>query len=494
MRRFDRNIAGLAILLAALSLSGCERSGGSQQASLAARPNVILISIDSLRPDHLHCYGYARQTSPTLDRLAAEGALFENAISSAPWTLPAHAAMFTGLADSVHGVLDTVNKLPEQRRTLAEVMREAGYQTAGFFSGPYLHPIFGLSQGFETYEDCTSYARYNDETAAAKGMIDEPELWDRMHADITNPHVLSAVSQWADTRTRMPFFLFVHMWDVHFDFIPPPPYDTMFDPDYTGPMDGRNFFFDPRVNKEMPARDLEHLKALYDGEIAWTDATLEKILTKLREKGLLKDAIVMVTADHGTAFFEHGLKAHRNALYDEVIRIPLILWAPGRAPAGLRVSRQVRTIDLAPTLIELAGLQPPAMMGQSLAPLLRGGILGAEGPALSELFSRDVQARAYRRPERKLIHYEGTDGALVFDLARDPKEMSPIADAGSPVLKALLEDRAEVRRWLEQGRAAFPGKADEAELDETTLQALRAHGYVGGASSERAASKPGREP
>ncbi|MBU0617850.1 MAG: sulfatase-like hydrolase/transferase, partial [Planctomycetes bacterium] len=188
-------------------------------------PNILLISVDALRPDHLGCYGYGRATSPNIDKLAGEGALFENAISSTSWTLPAHAALFTGLADSVHGCTDTDRRLAENRYTLAERLKDAGYATVGFFSGPYLHPVFELGQGFDEYVDCTSYPELTERNGIDAKAVDSASVHERSHRDITNPRVYERASAWLTENKRRPFFMFVHMWDVHFDFIPPPPYD-----------------------------------------------------------------------------------------------------------------------------------------------------------------------------------------------------------------------------------------------------------------------------
>ncbi|MFQ5491669.1 MAG: sulfatase-like hydrolase/transferase, partial [Phycisphaerae bacterium] len=183
------------------------------------QPNVLLISIDTLRPDHLGCYGYDRPTSPRIDRLASEGVLFENHISSTSWTLPAHAAMFTSLVDSVHGCTDTDKKLSDSMVTLAERFSSAGFDTVGFFAGPYLHPAFGLAQGFDQYEDCTSYAQTLDSTPVESWAMD-PKIMQDSHQDITTPAVLEAVKSWLAGHTSGRFFMFVHLWDVHFDFIP----------------------------------------------------------------------------------------------------------------------------------------------------------------------------------------------------------------------------------------------------------------------------------
>jgi arylsulfatase A-like enzyme len=328
-------------------------------------PNVLLISIDTLRADHLGVYDYHRPTSPHIDRLAAAGVVFENHISSTSWTLPAHAALFSSLPDSVHGCTDTDRVLAGEITTLAERFRNAGYETAGFFAGPYLHPAFGLGQGFQHYENCTSYARTLDQSPARAWAMD-PEGMPQSHRDVTNPTVYARLTRWLDGQRTGTFFAFVHLWDVHFDFMPPPPYDTMFDPDYDGPITGENFFFDKRIRAGMAPRDLEHLVALYDGEIAWTDEFVGRIITKLEKEGLLDETVIAVTSDHGTAFFEHGLKGHRNGLWDELIRVPFVIRYPAALEGGTRVGAQTRAIDVGPTLLELAGLGPGSHRARTL--------------------------------------------------------------------------------------------------------------------------------
>ncbi len=442
------------------------------------RPNVLLISIDTLRADHLGCYGYGRATSPRIDALAAEGALFEQAISTTSWTLPAHAALLTGLADSVHGCTDTDRSLAPERRTLAERLAEAGYATAGFFSGPYLHPVFGLSQGFETWVDCTSYSGFNDERAQATGTIEGPDVWRRANDDVTNPTVLREVSAWLRANRRQPFLLFAHLWDVHFDFVPPAPYDTLFDPDYAGELTGRGFFFDPRVKAGMPERDLQHLIALYDGEIAWTDRHVGRILEELDALGLAEDTLVVVTADHGTAFFEHGRSAHRNALFDELLRVPLVMRLPGGVPAGVRVASQVSTIDVVPTVLDLLGLGVPAdVMGRSLVPALGGA--ESDELAVSELATLGQEQRSFRRSGRKLIVDGTTQLGQVFDLARDPGEQQPVARATDPAIQAAREDQRRALLWLEGWRAALPALDAGPELPAEVLGHLKSLGYVG---------------
>ena len=222
-QRLLTRLAPVALLL----LAAC----GSKQPQ---GPHVLLISIDTLRPDHLSCYGYEHETSPRIDRLASEGVLFENHISSSSWTLPSHTALFTSLPDFVHGVTDSRSTaLAPSFTTLAERFRRAGWDTAGFFSGPYLHPSFGLGQGFDRYENCTGYAE-DFEGREVEDWVFDRDLMLNSHQDVTGERVLESVTTWLEQRETGPFFAFVHLWDPHFDFVPPAPWDEHFDPGLRG--------------------------------------------------------------------------------------------------------------------------------------------------------------------------------------------------------------------------------------------------------------------
>lgn len=496
----SRHWTRVVAICAALFWSGiaCEKPAAEQKPPAPPRrelPNILLISIDSLRPDHLGCYGHARPTSPRIDRLAAEGAVFENVISSTSWTLPAHAALFTGLFDSVHGCVDTTKPLADNRTTLAERLKAAGYATAGFFSGPYLHPVFGLGQGFDEYVDCTAYADLNTNEARETGKLDSDTVFDAATEDVTNPRLCERVTAWLRRPPARPFFLFIHMWDVHYDFIPPSPYDKQFDPDYTGWVNGRNVLHDLRIVETMPRRDLEHLIALYDGEIAWTDEHVGHILDVLDEKGLHDKTLVILTADHGTEFFEHRLKTHRQTVYDEVIRIPLIVRYPGRVAPGGRFAEQTRIIDVLPTALDLAGLGAPEdVMGQSLAPLLAGGKLKQDPLAIAELlcdgrrllpdgkwapknpnYTLQQQLRAFRRPEWKLLLDLNERRSLAFDLKADPGEQRPLPE----IPRQILEESRRAADRLKNYRDAMPPPGMPGVIPPEVLRKLRSVGYLG---------------
>jgi len=445
------------------------------------RPNVLLISIDSLRHDHLGCYGYGRATSPNLDRLAAEGTLFEQHVSSSSWTLPAHAALFTALPDSGHGCTDVDRALAPRHQTLAEQFHAGGYATAGFFAGPFLHPGFGLGQGFDSYEDCTS----NAAALAAKPAAE----WGRdaatnraSHKDVANPRTFAAFQSWLGRREQKPFFAFVHLWDVHYDFTPPPPWDERFDPGYQGWVTGENFFFDERIGPRMEKRDLDHLIALYDGEIGWTDTFLAKIRAELEAAGLLEDTVIVVTADHGTEFFEHGWKGHRTTLYDEVIRIPLVVRFPRGIPANVRVGAQSRSIDVAPTLLELCGLPAlPDVAGESLLPILRDPARRATGGAraLSELDSVGRSLLSVRETEWKVVGNRVAATARVFDLRADPGEQHPIPEPQSPLVEEGVRALDAAGTELQRLGARNAGDLRTSTPSEDVLRQMQNLGYTG---------------
>ncbi len=345
-----------------------------------------------------------------------------------------------------------------------------------FAAALFLHPVFGLDQGFDEYVDCTSYPSRRERSAAETTADREaPEH------DITNPKVLAAVQSWLRENTRRPFFMFIHLWDVHFDFIPPPPHDTKSDPDYTGDVTGERFLRNPKINENMPKRDLEHLLALYDGEIAWTDEHVGEILDELEALELLDSTLTILTADHGTAFFEHNLKGHRNALFEEVIRIPLVVRYPAAVPAGQRHKQQTRTIDLLPTVLDLLGVRwrQQRLMGQSLAPLFAGDKTQRDEPAISELSSWGHELQSFRRPERKTIWNLATDKVGVFDLRVDPGELTALSDREAPAVQAARRDIKWSRDFLDAFRRRYPQSPPNPGLPLELLEKLKSLGYEG---------------
>ncbi len=434
-----------------------------------------MISIDSLRADHLGCYGYERDTSPTIDWLAAEGVRFDSAISTTSWTLPAHAALFTGLYDSSHGLVDDGLRLSDHHVTLAEMLRDAGYRTAGFYGGPYLHPSFGLAQGFEHYESCMSLT-----PAGGAVHLSGESVHAASHRDVTGPRTAAAFASWLATADDRPFFIFLHLWDVHYDYTPPKEYIDLFDPDYDGEASAEGFITNKAVHAGMPARDLERIIALYDAEIRFTDDMIARMLQTLDNAGRLEGTLIVITADHGDEFFEHGGKGHRHSLFDEVIRVPLIIHWAGRNDRGLIVPDQVRLIDIMPTILALVGAPAPAdIQGRNLGPLLRGESLLA-APALCELLFDKGQARCLRSNGGKLIIDGGARKLAFFDLQADPGEVHPIGKRDVRTRAATAQLRMEMKGCHEWLRRFGHAPVTAIDVDRGIRRRLDTLGYLAG--------------
>ena len=500
-----RRIAPLAWTAAFFAVAcgpHAEAPAGEARVS-APRPDIVLISIDSLRFDHLGCYGYMKPTSPNIDRIASEGVRCESALSTTSWTLPAHVAMMTGLFDSTHGVVDNGLRLSESRPTLASVLRANGYQTAGFFGGPYLHPAFGFGHGFDHYESCMSPTADGAAPSAASGDHDSTRAADangatmpdrrasslvppggseleRSHADVTGPRTVEAVTRWLEhSAGDRPLFLFVHLWDVHYDYDPPREYAELFDPGYDGTLDAHDLMHNPEVNDHMAPRDLDHLVALYDGEIRFTDDNLARILAAVDAKRRSPNTLLVVTADHGEEFFEHHGKGHQRTLFDEVVRVPMVVRWPGHISAGRVVPDQVRLVDLVPTLCAAAGVaDPPRVQGRDIMPLWRGRTLPA-APAVCELLVDKKDMRALRTNELKVLDYRHLHVRFGYDLVRDPSEQLRLAADTRRIGVALdeLEHALDVGAQL---RVELGASAEPAPAGEELQKRVRALGYTGG--------------
>lgn len=483
-RRAPRR-ATLLALLASFPLASCGDSGRGP------RPNVVFISIDSLRADHLSCYGYDRETSPAIDALARAGARFETVVAESSWTLPTHMTMLTGLTSAVHGVTHDGRRLADGRATLAEVLRDRGYRTRGLWSGTYLHPIFGFGQGFEPGD----YEGLIGELVFDRQRLDpeDPRFAERRFADmqtaitaVTSPAIVDKAVEFLEARgasrggeDEAPFFLFLHLFDVHFDYNPPESDWRTFDPDYDGDLDASNFPFNEAIHPGMDPRDLRHLLALYDGEIRFVDRHLGRLFTALDRLGFADDTYVVVVADHGDEFFEHGDKGHQKTLFDEVILVPWIIRGPG-IEAGRVIPHQVRHIDLMPTVLGLTGsAAPEGLMGDDLAPVLRGDRAGRDLSAVSHLETPRVPTTtSLRTPGWKLITRAGGEVAsrvALYDLRDDPGEERPLQDAGR-VRTAL--DRLRAWSAIEQRvRAAMDDESGAVELPEELRKQLDELGY-----------------
>ena len=432
----------LAILFAALPV-GCARRPGPPVA--AERPNVLLVTIDTLRADHVGCYGHAGASTPTLDGLAARGVRFATAVAHAPLTGPSHASVLTGLTPLGHGFRDNGGfALPASVKTAAETFRGAGYRTAAFVSGFPLDRRFGFDRGFEVYDD-----------HLPKGNDRRRTPYVERFADATT----DAVLRWLQTppTPTAPFFLWVHYYDPHAPYEPP------------GDL-GQRFRHAP-----------------YDGEIAFADAQLGRLLAALEAKGALARTLILTTADHGESLGEHGEGTHGLFIYDATLKVPWIVAGPG-VPAGRVPATVARGIDVLPTLLDYSGLpRSPAIDGRSLRPAVEGREM-SDAPSYAETLYPEREfgwapLHALRTARLKFI---GAPRPELYDLAADPGEKTNRA-------AEVASQAEELRRKLEAALSR-PPPAAAAAVDGETAERLGALGYVGGGRAQPAATGARRDP
>ncbi len=429
--------------LLAATLLGCAPGSGV--------PDVLLITLDTTRADHLGCYGYARDTSPNLDRLAAESTLYTRAYSTSSWTLPAHASLFTAKWTVSHGArydpngplalsnglagpegwsLYRARGLARGQPTLASVLREAGHATGAVVGGPWLKRIFGLDAGFEHYDD---------------DGIDE--MNGRRAADVTDRAIT-----WVDQQADRPFLLFLNYYDPHAPYAPPDAFRGAFVPaDASHP------------GTEVPATPRD----LYDAEILYADHHIGRLLAHLRAIGRYENTWIVVTADHGELFGEHGLRGHGKHLTEPEIRVPLLVKRPGPNPRGRRVDAPIQLTEIAPLVLREFAL-PRALDSARIA--------GDAHPIVAELYPW----REERGTVRVLIEgpfkftWNERGAPRLFNLARDPSETRDIRGRDPERAEAM---EARLNAYLAD--APRPGPAGPAnELDAETQRALRNLGYL----------------
>jgi arylsulfatase A-like enzyme len=428
--------------------------------------NVILISIDSLRADRMGLYGHDRDTSPAMSQLAAGGTYFESMRATTSWTLPSHMSILTGRSLLGHGVVSDDRRLTDDVPTLAESFSMAGYNTGAVVSAPYVESRYGFGRGFDEYDDTTIAFATNNAS----------------YKSVTAPKVNETAEAWIAGRTENPFFLFLHYWDVHYDFAPGPPYDTMFDPDYEGDVDGTDFYFNRAVHVDMDQRDLDHVLALYDGEIRLVDDHIAKLRAALARMGVAERTIIVVVSDHGEEFFEHGRKGHHRTLYEEVLHVPLIVYVPNMDMAVGSIADSASTIDIMPTLLGLTGLdQPAGLEGVDFTDVMTGVGRAPERTVYGELYRKGsliVEVAAINESS-KIIHHFNHRSLETFDLASDPGEREQLSNVNGEASQMLahLADWLTVRWKVFDGRLSRDG-VESLELDQANEDALRALGYI----------------
>lgn len=452
-----------AVLLTALLLLG---NFWLQKTRRAEGFPVILVSIDTLRAGHLGCYGYGRDTSPNLDRFAGEGVRFDRCISQAPVTLPAHMSILTSSYPTAHGVVTSGSRLGEKANTLAEILRNEGYATAGFVDGGYMTGRFGFYQGFQVYQDRSRGVR---------------ELRRR---------AMNWIGRHRDER----FFCFLHFYDVHSPYDPPPPYDGLF------LRDGLASRFDPTSRnlrmydkfyagegedelEPLTDEDVERMVALYDGGIRYADAEMGAFFDDLKAAGLYDRALIVVTSDHGEEFLEHRTLLH-SELYSTVVDVPLLVRPPSSMTGspGMRgetVLPVVESVDILPTILDLLGVRTRIpFAGESL--LSPAGGTGGEGSGaafsehrwkgrLRSLTTPDYKLIRALDEERLELYRTGVDRVERNDLSEEEAEIA--AELGL-VLQGWIDEQEKIG-----GRSGAPAESGDV-VDEDILDQLRALGYV----------------
>ncbi len=455
---------------------------------LEPRPErlALLISVDTLRADRLGLYGAERQTSPQLERLAEDAVVFETAVAPAPWTIPSHATMLTSTDPRVHGA-DARTPISESATSIAELLHQAGWQTAGFVDAAYLSTEFGFDRGFEHFDDDPP-----------------PGGGHRRGSRVTRMRLLD----WLAGADDRPAFVFWHLMDVHGPYGAPAPFGGMFRRALEPPASA-----DPGLEKLKQLgyhdylrldryRSLADLVAAYDEGIATIDATIDGLLQNLRDAGLYDQALIVLTSDHGESFLDHGVwVGHGLFLTDDEVRVPLIIKLPGNRYGGMRVRELVGLIDVAPSILDALGVTAPAsFQGRSLLspepaspeslPAAVHGFSSNLGAAFIRTDSFKYIAPARSRPADLLngalkartgvaLPLDALLGEQLYDLRRDPLETTPLVDSGHS------EGLARFRTVLEQYAAQCTARRGEGspggaspDLSEEALERLRALGYM----------------
>jgi arylsulfatase A-like enzyme len=438
-----------------------------QPARLGA-PSLLVLLVDALRRDHLGCYGATPSPSPTLDALAARGLVFEDAVSQSSWTLPSVASLLTGLLPPSHGVAGEAREaraegeaaagtdpsfLPDPLLTLAELAQAVGVSTIGVSASPIISRSTNMSQGFERFVELRR-----------KG---SGALWTRA-ADVND-----AFLAWLRPNRRHRFVAYLHYMDVHHPYQPPPPFRPATPPGVTGAVaEGNVSVLAKALNAggaPLSAPEVEHLGRLYDAGIAYWDAELARLLAALADLGVLDGTVIVVTADHGEAFQEHGRLAHGVTLYDELLRVPLVIAGPGVGRG--RARRQAQGVDLLPTMARLLGLSTlPDVSGQDLLARreTRPAFAATRWGLLPD--GRWDALVALRTASWKLIYAPGSGHTELFDLVHDPGERRNLAGR-APEEHAMTD-------LLRRVQDTAPPPPRVSGHDPTVRERLRALGYV----------------
>jgi arylsulfatase A-like enzyme len=431
-------------------------------------PLLVIYLVDTLRADHTGVYGYARRTTPELDAFARDGVVFDQAIVHASWTKPSVASILTSRLPGQHRAVQLRDPLDPSNVTVAQRLSEKGWATGAAIANSVIYAAESeFDRGFELF-------------AGLHGEDDRPSKL--TGADV----VVDTALAWLKARRGLPTFLYVHTMDPHVPYAPPPPFDQMFEPH---PTEGHPAQ-DPRTDYKEPV-DRDRIIAQYDGDIAFGDREFGRFVRELKAAGVYDDALVVFLSDHGEEFLDHGRWLHGRSVFDELVRVPLVVKFPGNQGAGTRVAEQVQGVDVVPTLLEAAGLPiPPDVLGRPLQRTMQGSV--ERRVAVSEISHRGFVAHGVRTEGDKYVRrFSPDDDELLFDLTRDPKELTNVAP-GHPdrvrFLKAQAEAamapnpfryvlriagrgsftlRVEARGWLEGVEATGLGPEERATVGGT---------------------------
>lgn len=427
------------------------------------RPNVILISLDTLRADHMSCYGYHRNTSPYMDELARDSVMFQNTYVHSPWTLPSHVSMLYSLNSANHQVYYSTQKIDVSLPSLASFLKKYGYVTHALTGGGFVSSIFGFSKGFDWYENPVA-GTVSDEASQLYGYT----------------------SNWLAKNKDKQFFLFLHTFQIHGPYNPPPPWNQTFLDDSAkwGRMGLRNFLDEHGEDYTFTQEERENIIALYDADILYTDQILIKpLIVLLKELGIYDNTMIIITSDHGEEFYEHDGWLHSNTLYEELLRVPLLIKFPNSEFNGARINTRCRSIDIMPTILDVVSVKydPNSLDGQSLMPL----VLGKESKDriyISDVAFKDVPVpcpalMASNRDQLKFIFEKSQTGIKnieIFDLEKDQdekKNLYPRLEKIGEEVRLSLDEYYKIR--LETKR-----KIENLMLDEKMKEKLRALGYL----------------
>jgi arylsulfatase A-like enzyme len=408
----------------------------------AKAPLVIIYLVDTLRADHTNPYGYERDTTPELVKFAADAVVFENGITAASWTKPAVGSLLTSQLPGQHGAVQLRDPLDPRQVTLAEMLRAKGYVTGASISNSVIYSAHtNFEKGFEYFAGL-----HNDK--------------DRQSKEVKAGPVVDTALEWLALRTGLPTFLYVHTMDPHVPYTPPEPFKYKYAPTPEPEHPGT----DPRYEYKEPA-DRDRLIAQYDGEIAYGDQEFGRFMRELKARGLYEDAMIVFLADHGEEFQDHGQWLHGRSVFDELVRVPLIVKFPGNRNAGTRIAQQVRTVDILPTVLQEMRLpvpQPPAIVGVPMQPVVAGK--APEPDAVSEISHRGYVAYGIRGGQQKrdkyIRRFSPEEDELYYDLRNDPQEKTnrfAAARDRTRELRSALEEQMAPSQYQHHLKLVGPG-------------------------------------